>query len=121
MLTHHLQDPNCDATQLFKSGAIPFGKYSKYDPNDGSFSSERPRSNMEKIEKEISHLLKRNNGQLFKVEYERNGYSKDDQKSAGYYTDEEFVNRAENVERPVFRIKFKPRIGCQVHHEVHSK
>lgn len=66
MLTHHLQDPNCDAAQLIKSGAVSInaftGKFSKYDPNDASFSSERPRTNLEKIEKEISRLMERNNG-----------------------------------------------------------
>lgn len=45
MLTHHLQDPNCDAAQLIKSGAVTFntfsGKFQKFDPNDASFSSER--------------------------------------------------------------------------------
>ena len=120
MLTHHLQDPNCDAAQLIKSGAVTLnaltGKYTtKYDPNDASYSSERhSKSKMEKIEMEISRLMERNNGQLFKVEYERNGYSKDDQKSGGYFSDDEFANH-NNGERPIFKIKFKPRSGCHVH------
>lgn len=44
MLTHHLTDPNCDANQLLKSGAISlnaFGKFAKFDPNDASYSSEQ--------------------------------------------------------------------------------
>jgi hypothetical protein len=119
MLTHHLQDPNCDAAQLIKSGAMSIntfaGKFTKYDLNDGSFSSERAggKSNLEKIEKEISRLMERNNGQLFKVEYERNGYSKDDMKSAGYYSDDEFA--ANSGERPIFKIKYKPRARCHLH------
>lgn len=71
--------------------------------------------------------MERNNGQLFKVEYDRAGmYGKDDQKSGGYYTDEDFKYGAESkergaAERPIFKIKFKPRSRCHVHQEVSIK
>lgn len=69
--------------------------------------------------------MERNNGQLFRVEqYERNGYSKDDNKSGGYFSDEDYVGRGsgygacyggDKTDRPIFKIKFKPRNNCHVH------
>lgn len=101
MLTHHLQDPNCNIAEYIKQtgpGSISMlaGKLAavaRGDPNDASFSSERNKqSKLEKIEQEISRLMLKNNGQLFIVEqYERNGYSKDDLRSGGYFSDEEFL------------------------------
>lgn len=135
MLTHHLTDPNCDANQLIKSGAISlnaFGKYAKFDPNDASYSSEQ-RNNFltqnRKMEHELSKLMERNNGQLFKIEYNREGglFRSDDQKSGGYLTDEDYKGPAANHkdhhhERgPIFKIKYKPKAGCKVHHVIHQK
>lgn len=37
--------------------------------------------------------MDRNKGQLFKVEYERNGYSKDDLKSEGYFSEDEYLRK----------------------------
>lgn len=133
MLTHHLQDPNCNSAEFFRLNSIQFGnvissKFSKFvtggmaaalglssDQNEGSFSSERNKhSKMEKLEFAISRLMEKNNGQLFIVEHNRHGlFSKDgDNKSGGYYSDDELLP---NGERAIFKIKFKPRQRCHVH------
>jgi hypothetical protein len=49
------------------------------------------------------------------VEHDR--YSKDDQKSGGYYSNDEFIGGEGNI----FKIKFKPRQGCNLHQEVLAK
>ena len=51
------------------------------------------------------------NGGLFIVEkFERNGYSNDDMKSGGYFSDDDiFSDRLPNGEKPIFKIRFKPR------------
>ena len=89
------------------------------DANDASFSSERMKqqSKMDTIEKEISRLMLKNGGQLFIVEqFERNGYSKDDMKSGGYFSDDDIFNeRLPNGDKPIFKIRFKPRQSCHVH------
>ena len=55
-------------------------------------------------------------------QFERNGYSKDDMRSGGYITDDDVFNeRLPNGDKPVFKIKIKPRNSCQVHHEVFTK
>jgi hypothetical protein len=65
--------------------------------------------------------MEKNKGQLFKVEYERNGFSKDDLKSGGYFSDDDLFGgattseRMGNGERHIFKIKFKPRQRCHVH------
>jgi hypothetical protein len=81
-------------------------------------------------------------GPLFIVEqFERNGNSKDDLKSAGYFSDDELLGtglgpinsalgaatfglngeRLAIAEKPVFKIKFKPRQSCNLHQEVMNK
>jgi hypothetical protein len=73
--------------------------------------------------------MDRNNGQLFKVEYDRAGglFGKDDQKSGGYLTDDDYKGgndkggKPVNSDRLIFRIKYKPRGKCQVHHNVAEK
>jgi hypothetical protein len=58
MLTHHLQDPNCNAAELLKSGAVSFnafGKFTKFDPNDASFNSDQ-RNNIIQSNKRIEEL-----------------------------------------------------------------
>lgn len=72
---------------------------------------------------EISRLI--NRGPLFIVEqFERNGNSKDDLKSAGYFSDDELLggggahgygDEKSGTERPIFKIKFKPRASCHLH------
>ncbi|TNV84973.1 hypothetical protein FGO68_gene5910 [Halteria grandinella] len=138
MLTHHLTDPNCDANQLLKSGAISinaFGKFTtKYDMlNDGSYSSEQRNNIINQSRKmdELTKLMEKNHGQLFKIEYNRDGglFGKDDQKSGGYYTDDDYKGPKTNekeqqhigIDRPIFKIKFKPRTKCHVHHVVSQK
>lgn len=93
------------------------GTFKKFDPNDASFSSERKNQSKQDIE-QISKLIERNNGQLFKVEYDRTGFLKDDQKSGGYYSDDDLLlgnEKMPNGERPIFKIKFKPRSRCHLH------
>ena len=53
----------------------------------------------------------KNGGQLFIVEqFERNGFSKDDMKSGGYFSDDDiFDDRLPNGDKPIFKIRFKPR------------
>jgi hypothetical protein len=66
---------------------------------------------MDTIEKEISRLMLKNGGQLFIVEQlERNGFSKDDMNSGGYFSDDDiFDDRLPNGDKPIFKIRFKPR------------
>jgi hypothetical protein len=67
-------------------------------------------------------MLEKNNGQIFKVEHERNGYFKDDMKSGGYFSDDDLNEKLlPNGERPIFKIKFKPRTRCQVHQELFKR
>ena len=74
-------------------------------------------------------------------QFERNGNSKDDLKSAGYFSDDELLGtglgpinsalgaatfglngeRLAIAEKPVFKIKFKPRQSCNLHQEVLNK
>jgi hypothetical protein len=144
MLTHHLQDPNCDAAQLIKSGAMSLnalssgkafalmsgigGKIPEHLLQLTEAVCERQRQQQAKGMSmgndgltEFSRLMEKNNGQLFKIE---SGYSKDDQKSGGYFSDDDFStvpgtalgDRLPNGDRPIFKIRIKPRGSrCQMH------
>ena len=57
----------------------------------------------------------------------RNGNSKDDSRSQGYFSDDELLGNGNcnggpgvygadrNTEKPIFKIKFKPRQSCHLH------
>lgn len=77
MLTHHLQDPNCNISEYLKHAGGEsinklVGRMSQIaaqrngmliDPNDASFSSEKfKHAKMDSIEKEISRLIVKNGG-----------------------------------------------------------
>jgi hypothetical protein len=71
---------------------------------------------MDTIEKEISRLMLKNGGLFIVEKFERNGYSNDDMKSGGYFSDDDiFSDRLPNGEKPIFKIRFKPRQSCHVH------
>ena len=105
------------------------GMYSckRGDPDD-SFASERHRqSKLEKVEMEIARLMERNNGQIFIVKHERHNFSKDggnkyDDYSHGGGSCTEYGYDKKSYqnwkERPIFKIKMKPRNCCKLHQEV---
>lgn len=123
MLTHHLQDVNGCGEALLNSLS---GKYGRFD-QDASFGSERHKqSKMERLEMEISRLMEKNDGKLFIIKHEKGGYSRDDLKADYYSGDELFggyrIDAQGNIrERPIFKIKFKPRSTCLLHQEMISQ
>ena len=82
---------------------------------------------------EISRLMEKNDGKLFIIKHEKGGgmglgglYSRDDIKGDYYSGDELFggyrIDAQGNIrERPIFRIKFKPRTCCKLHQEMISQ
>jgi hypothetical protein len=87
-------------------------------------------------------LINRGGPLLIVEQFERNGNSKDDLKSGGYFSDDELLGtglgalnsatlgaatfgingeRLAIAEKPVFKIKFKPRQSCNLHQEVLNK
>lgn len=125
MLTHHLQDVNGESILNSLNG----GKFPRFD-HEASYASSDPRlkqSKMERLEMEISRLMEKNDGKLFIIKHEKGGgmglgglYSRDDLKADYYSGDELFggyrIDAQGNIrERPIFRIKFKPRTCCKLH------
>lgn len=96
------------------------------DMNENSFNSEsKKQAKIDKIEQEISRLINRG-GPLFIVEqFGRNGNSKDDSRSAGYFSDDDLLGNGncnggpygvdKIGDKPIFKIKFKPRQSCHLH------
>ena len=62
---------------------------------------------------DIKLIMERNAGKLFEVRQER--LKKDDQKLAGYYSEEEGGYGYGNHGKPIFKIKWKPRNSCHLH------
>lgn len=120
MLTHHLQDVNGESILNSLNG-----KYTRFDP-EASYGSERHKqSKMERLEMEISRLMEKNDGKLFIIKHEKGGigYNRDDLKADYYSGDELFggyrIDAQGNIrERPIFKIKFKPRGTCKLHQEM---
>jgi hypothetical protein len=101
---------------------------------EDSYTSERQRqSKLEKMEMEINRIMERNNGQLFIVKHERNwggrGNGDGTGRSADQYSQGDDLSQYDNGyekffraaaaaaaynirSRPIFRIKFKPRLKC---------
>lgn len=129
MLTHHLQDTNGELFTL-KSRTNSFnGKLSSKLDADGSYSSEKHRqSKREKLEMEISRILERNDGKLFIVRQERNyglggregqdGVNLDEYTQEGSCYDTYAYGNLFKRDRPIFKIKFKPRQSCKEHQHI---
>ena len=77
---------------------------------------------------EISRLMEKNDGKLFIIKHEKGGlaFSREDPKADYYSGDELFggyrIDAHGNIrERPIFKIKFKPRSTCLLHQEMISQ
>ena len=90
---------------------------------EGSYSSDKHRqTKLEKLEQEISRLLERNDGKLFIVKHEKNGPHKEEGKSEDYSDEESSMGvyghlayNSYRKEKPIFKIKYKPRKSCMLH------
>ncbi|CDW74975.1 transcription factor yy2 [Stylonychia lemnae] len=135
MLTHHMQDMNGESIMM-QSGSNSIHGHSKYlskripgDIDDTFISNDKQKqSKLEKIEMEFNRIMEKNNGQIFIVKHEKNNLNRDGAKSDQFSQEEWSCNeqalekayhRSYNIrQRPVFRIKFRPRKVCQLHQEL---
>ena len=123
MLTHHSQDPNGDPI-LGQAALIINGKFiARRVDLEESYSSDNKRrhSKLEKIEMEYNRIIQRNNGQLFMIKNEkRDSQGKCDQLlPEDDWSEFGHMYRQQQLgQRPLFRVKFKPRKCCALHIEL---